>query len=146
MNIESQKLKILNDFRTQLIDFLDEIIEHFPTESEFVIIRMFVKDQIPATDILGRFIRDLLPFQEYVLERNENFFIQNTLLYTGGKISNNKINHFKNLWKSDKLDEMDRNVIWDWMNVFMKLADSYKTKFGYIQGWEATSTTKFTEN
>ena len=53
MNIESQKLKILNDFRNQLIDFLDEIIEHFPTESEFVIIRMFVKDQIPATDILG---------------------------------------------------------------------------------------------
>ena len=146
MNIESQKLKILNDFRNQLIDFLDEIIEHFPTESEFVIIRMFVKDQIPATDILGRFIRDLLPFQQYVVERNENFFIQNTLLYTGGKISSNKIDHFKSLWKSDKLDEMDRKVIWDWMNVFMKLAESYKTKFGYIKGWESTSTTKFTEN
>lgn len=136
MDIESQKLNILNEFRTQLINFLDEVIEHFPTEGEFVIIRMFIKDQIPATDILGRFIRDLLPFQEQVKKRDENFFIQNTLLYTGGKISNNKIDHFTGLWKSDRLDDADRKIIWEWMDVFMKFADSYYKKFGFIKNWE----------
>ena len=136
MDLESQKLTILNEFRNQLINFLDEIIEHFPTEGDFVIIRMFVKDQIPATDILGRFIRDLLPFQEFVKSRNEEFFLENSLLYTGGKISSNKIDHFSKLWKSDKLDELNKKIIWDWMDLFMKLANSYKTKFGYIRGWE----------
>ncbi len=135
MDIESHKLKILNEFRNQLINFLDEIIEQFPTEGEFVIIRMFVKDQIPATDILGRFIRDLLPYEKQVQTRDEKFFLENTLLYTGGKISSNKINHFTTLWRSDRLDDMDRKVIWDWMDVFMRLAHSYKEKFGFVPGW-----------
>ena len=42
----------------ELPKFLDEIIEQFPYEGDFVLIRMFIKDQIPVADILGRFIRE----------------------------------------------------------------------------------------
>ena len=63
---ESKKLRLLEEFRNQLVNFLDELIEQFPMESDFVLIRMFIKDQVPVTDILGRFIRDLLPLKDVV--------------------------------------------------------------------------------
>jgi len=137
--MESQKINLLQEFRKQLVNFLDEIIEHFPMEGDFVLIRMFIKDQVPVADILGRFIRDLLPLQEYVKTRNDKFFMENSILYTGGRIGEEKINHFKNLWKSDQLDENDKEIIWSWMDLFMKLANNYHSKYGYINGWEPRS-------
>lgn len=136
MNEESNKLKLMKEFRDQLVTFLDEIIEQFPTECDFVLIRMFIKDQIPVHDILGRFIRDILPVKEYVEKKDESFFLNNTLLYTGGNISNDKINHFQQLWQSNKLDDEDRETIWKWMACFIKIADCYYNKYGYIHGWE----------
>lgn len=132
---EHKKIRILNEFRTQLINFLDEIIEQFPLETDFVLIRLFLKD-LPATDIIGRFIRDLLPLKNEVDKRNESFFLENTILYTGGQVQTSKIDHIKSLWTSNKLDANDKKVIWDWMDLFMKLADTYHKSFGYIKTWE----------
>jgi hypothetical protein len=136
MDEESNKLTLMQKFRDQLVTFLDEIIDQFPTECDFVLIRMFIKDQIPVHDILGRFIRDILPLKEHVQKREETFFLNNTLLYTGGNISDEKINHFQELWQSDKLDAEDRETIWTWMECFIKISDFYFKKYGYINGWE----------
>lgn len=136
MDEESNKLILMQKFRDQLVTFLDEIIDQFPTECDFVLIRMFIKDQIPVHDILGRFIRDILPLKEHVEKREETFFLNNTLLYTGGNISDEKINHFQELWQSDKLDTDDRETIWTWMECFIKISDCYFKKYGYINGWE----------
>ncbi len=136
MDEESNKLTLMQKFRDQLVTFLDEIIDQFPTECDFVLIRMFIKDQIPVHDILGRFIRDILPLKEHVEKREETFFLNNTLLYTGGNISDDKINHFQELWQSDKLDADDRETIWTWMECFIKISDCYFKKYGYINGWE----------
>jgi hypothetical protein len=136
MDEESNKLILMQKFRDQLVTFLDEIIDQFPTECDFVLIRMFIKDQIPVHDILGRFIRDILPLKEHVEKREEAFFLNNTLLYTGGNISDDKINHFQELWQSDKLDADDRETIWTWMECFIKISDCYFKKYGYINGWE----------
>jgi hypothetical protein len=133
--MESTRLLILEEFRNQLVNFLDELIEQFPMEADFVLIRMFIKDQVPVTDILGRFIQDLLPLRSVVENRNEQFFLENTILYTGAQVKVDKVDHFKELWKSKNLDDMDRKVIWEWMDLFMKIAGSYYTKFGQIQGW-----------
>ena len=136
MDEESNKLILMQKFRDQLVTFLDEIIDQFPTECDFVLIRMFIKDQIFVHDILGRFIRDILPLKEHVEKREETFFLNNTLLYTGGNISDEKINHFQELWQSDKLDADDRETIWTWMECFIKISDCYFKKYGYINGWQ----------
>jgi hypothetical protein len=135
-NNEEKKLNLIREFRMVLVSFLDELIEQFPHEGDFVIIRIFIKDQVPMADVLGRFIRDLLPFANQVKERNERFFLDNTLLYTGASIADNKVNHFKNLWLSDQLDTSDRETVWQWMDALNKIATQYQKQFGFIKGWE----------
>ena len=40
--MDSDHWHIVREFRDQLVNFLDEIIEQFPRECDFVLIRMFI--------------------------------------------------------------------------------------------------------
>lgn len=130
----------MKEFRNHLIQFLDELIEQFPAEANFVIMRIFIKDQVPIADVIGRFIRDILPFREQSKKRDDQFFIDHPFLYMstndmnkGGK---EKIDHFSKLWLSDVLDDNDRQIIWDWVDLFMEYGGKYFSLYGYVPGWE----------
>jgi hypothetical protein len=92
-----------------------------------------MRDQIPVSDVLGRYIRDLLPLKQQIEQKDGAFFIKNSVLYS--QIADNKVNHFKNLWLSNKLDDTDRDIIWQWMALLTKIADQYYQNFGPIPGW-----------
>jgi hypothetical protein len=130
---EQQKLRLMHEFRAQLINLLDELIDQFPEETDLLLIRIFMRDQIPVSDVLGRYIRDLLPLKQQIEQKDSAFFIQNSVLYS--QIADNKVNHFKNLWLSNKLDDTDRDIIWQWMALLTKIADQYYQNFGTIPGW-----------
>lgn len=137
---ERGKIYYMQEFRNHLVQFLDELIEQFPTEPNFVIIRIFIKDQVPVTDVIGRFIRDLLPFREQAQKRDDNFFIEHHFLYMNenemNAIGKKNVDHFTQLWLSDRLDNNDRQIIWDWIDIFMEFANKYFTQYGYVPGWE----------
>ncbi len=137
IKMESEKLIIMQEFRNQLVIFLDEIIDLFPLEGDFVLIRMFIKDQVPIYDVLGRFIRDILPLKEFVDNRDESFFLNNTILYTGGNLNDDKIDHFKKIWSSNMLDEENKEIIWQWMNCLFTIAEKYYKRYGFVKGWSS---------
>lgn len=133
----------MKEFRSHLVQFLDELIEQFPSEANFVIMRIFIKDQVPVTDVIGRFIRDILPFRDEAIKRDDDFFINHPFLYlsnndlkNGGK---DKVNHFTQLWMSDALDENDRKIIWDWVDIFMEFGSKYFSQYGCVPGWERSA-------
>jgi len=74
------ELKLLQTFKNQIINFLDELIQQFPEEAEFVIIRIFVKDQIPLGDVIGRFIKECLPHHDQIRMKNQSFFLDSDII------------------------------------------------------------------
>ena len=139
MLIKMSELKLLQTFKNQIINFLDELIEQFPTEAEFVIIRIFVKDQIPLGDVLGRFIKECLPHHDEIKHKNEAFFLESDIIVNalgGSKIGIEVMDKLKSLWRSERLDDDDREMIWKWMGLFFQIAQTYKTKYGCVAGWE----------
>jgi len=118
-----ESVKILDKFQKSLVSFFDELIEMFPNEKEFILLRILVKDQIPSTQIMSYF--------EHVLEnedimksielRNDHFFLDNVLF---SKF--NKSDIFKNIWKNT-LDNDDKKMIWSWVESFMKMAKNYSS-------------------
>lgn len=140
---ERGKLYYMKEFRSHLVKFLDELIEQFPKESNFVIMRIFIKDQVPVSDVIGRFIRDILPYREQARSRDDQFFIEHPLLYMSSKdinkVGQSNVDHFTQLWMSDALDETDRQVIWDWVDIFMEFGHKYHSQYGYVPGWERSS-------
>ena len=97
------QIKILSEFRAGLINFFDELIEQFPDESDLIVLRIFISDQVPISDIMNTFIRKLLPLKEMIKTRNQNFFLENDVLFE--KLKSDKVSYFKRLWTSNKLDD-----------------------------------------
>jgi hypothetical protein len=114
-------IEILDKFHKSLVSFFDALIDMFPNEKEFILIRILVKDQIPSTQIMGYFqiVASNSEIMTSIKKRDDQFFLQNVLF---SKI--NKSDIFKNIWIS-KLDADDKQMIWDWVDAFMKLANSY---------------------
>jgi len=135
---EANELGYLIDFKEQMVKFLDELIIQFPEEAAFIFIRIFVKDKIPVQDVLGRFMRDCLPYKKFIQEKNDLFFLNSDIIYNtyASEVGQEEMNKFKDLWVGDKLDDEDKEAIWAWMTLFFKLSISYYKKFGCVEGWE----------
>ena len=117
---------ILQEFKNNLISFFDELIDLFPTEPDLVIIRIFLKDQIPIEEVIIIFNNtinmDNQKFRKMIKDRNELFFLESNIF---DSISKTKVVHFKKLWRSDQLDDDNKDVIWKWIDSFVYLGEKY---------------------
>jgi hypothetical protein len=122
----SSEIELLSQLKTQMVNFFDELIDSFPEEPDFVIFRIFIKDQIPITDIMNYISVNIVPYQEMIKKRDSAFFLNNNILFEKlDDHKNSKVNHFRKLWLSSKVDEEDRRVIWAWFDSFIYLANKY---------------------
>jgi hypothetical protein len=117
--------QILKEFHSNIITFLDELIEQFPLEADLIFVRLFLKDSVPHIDIMNTFIKECFPHKEAIAKRDEKLFLEGDLSLFGN-FSKNKVNHFRVLWKSSVLNDEDRCVIWKWFDTFIYLAEQYQ--------------------
>ena len=118
------EIDVLMQFKTCLIEFFDELIEQLPTEPDLIIARIFLKDRIPISDVMNYFVHKLLPLKNLVKERNEDFFLENDVLFQ--RLQHNKVNHFKVIWRSGLLDDDDKEIIFKWFESFIRQAEKYQ--------------------
>lgn len=120
------EIEILSALKKGLLSFLDELIATFPTESDFVIFRIFVNDKLPIVDIMEYITQNLVPLKDMVKSRNEAFFLNYNILFEKfDQKQSNKVNKFKSIWTSGNLDADDKNTIWKWFESFIYLGNKY---------------------
>ncbi len=136
--MSKNEIQYLIHFKTQMLHFLDELIQLFPNEPSFIIIRIFVNDKIPVKDVIGRFMKECLPVTRSVKERNDKFFVYSDFIYEkySRDVGKDEIKNFRVLWESDVLDEENKEVIWRWLDMFMLIANKYYESFGCVEDWE----------
>jgi hypothetical protein len=117
--------------QTNLVAFLDELIEMFPTEGDFVIYRIMVKDRIPIMDVANMMAEYLLPEKEAVkvavkaaISGNPAPFNDriNMMFSKFGGVS--EIKSYKALF--DDMDNDSKTAIWKWLHVFIHLLEKCK--------------------
>lgn len=139
-------IKILTSFKKNLVDFFDELIQQFPRDSELIIIRTFIQHQAIIDLLMKKFIASInksvtidnqqVLVRTLITTRDENLFINHNLFFFCDKtqddntpesrtINKDNANHFKTLWLSGRLDKDDKDVVWNWLNSFVDLADKF---------------------
>jgi hypothetical protein len=120
------EFEVLTEFKKQLILFFDELITQFPLEGDLVVIRLFFSNQIPIQNVVNTFNHKIntndQELKKMVKERNESFFLEHNIFDNLGK---EKVIHFKKLWRSERLDNEDKEVIWRWIDTFIYLGDKH---------------------
>ncbi len=123
-----QTIRVLSIFKTQFIQFLDELIAQFPQEPDLVIVRIFMKDQVPVADVMCHIICEVLPHEKAIKQRDDDFFLKNNELFQ--ELNPDTVVHFKRLWTSKNLEKDDRDAIWRWFDAFIMLAKKYQSCIG----------------
>lgn len=121
MSIVQKNSQILHDFKKSLISFLDELVETFPKECEFISMRILVKDQLPIQIIMDSFIEDIDNVKTQVNKKDENFFIKGNAIFS--KIGKESI--FKKLWESPEMTQCNKEETWKWFEQFVLFAERY---------------------
>jgi hypothetical protein len=122
----STEIELLIQLKTQLVNFLDELIESFPNEPDFIIFRIFVNDRIPIADVMKYITNNICPLHDMIKSRDEQFFLNHNVLFEKfNENENSKVNHFKKMWTSKDLDKEDKEVIWKWFQSFVYLGNKY---------------------
>ena len=139
-------IKILTSFKKNLVDFFDELIQQFPRDSELIIIRTFIQHQAIIDLLMKKFTTSInksvsinnkqVQVRTLISTRDESLFINHNLFFFCEKdhddntpesrtINKDNANHFKTLWLSGRLDKDDKEVVWNWLNSFVELADKF---------------------
>lgn len=112
-------------FKKSLCDFLNELIDFFPEEREFILLRIYIETVIPTEDILkityGNLNANKGIIRNMIKNRNDEFFISHSL-FKG--LGDERVNHFKTLWTSNILPD-ERANIWLWIEHLTKLVDAW---------------------
>lgn len=118
--------KLLITFKKLLLSFCDEIIEQFPNEGDFVILKMFIDLQIPIATLMDEFNLQLnrkeQKIRKMISDRNDDFFVnENPFTF----VSNDRVNRLSALWQDESMHPDDKDVIWQWIDSFVKVCDKY---------------------
>ena len=122
------KIKLLHVFKTNLIEFLDTTIEQIPEETDLLLVKTFFTEFCSPLEIMEYFCEKLLTpeIMKMVDDRNEQFFLKNDALFSDMDVENQeKVFHFKNLWAH--ADKQQKEVIWQWIEKFRKIAEIYRS-------------------
>ena len=118
------KEQLLTTLRTQVIRFLEDLRALFPTEADLIIMSvMLSNDNIPMHEIMTYVQTEILPLKKQISERNERFFLDHNILFE--KLDDTKVNRFKELWLSPVMDKENKDSVWRWFDVFVKLAEKH---------------------
>lgn len=113
---------VLTIFKQSLLDFFDALIEILPQEGDLYLLRVLFQS-MPMESAMKVFAKRIVPYQDYLKNRDERFFIECTDLFAG--IRKEKVSYFKDLWLSGSLTPEDKKSLWDWFGRFLALALKY---------------------
>lgn len=118
------KKEVVRLFSENIVKFLDALIEILPKEKDLYWIRVLFSTQISAETALMTFKNRIIPYGDMVVNKDERFFIECTDLFAG--VRKDKVSYFKDLWASGTLSEEDKEHLWKWFALFLKLAQQYE--------------------
>ena len=137
MSGSDKKFELQYKFKKYIMQFIEELVELCPDKAEFFMVKIFVKDKVPLPDIIERFVSIVLPYEKEIKAQNDDFFLTTSALIesmTGfeymAQDNNGEIilESMRNLWQH-RFDSDDKEAIWKWLNLFIKLGNKYKKDY-----------------
>ena len=116
-------------FKTSLLQFLDELIEQYPTYPSIVIVRIYIKDKITAKTAISTFVQKVLPYNSMIQKKNDVLFTDLDVIYTSCFGASNKkdVENLKTIWTGS--DDDNKKAIWRWIEFLTILSMKYYKKF-----------------
>ena len=120
---EQLTFKVLNQLQEQVLNLLDDLLSICPNEPDILLVRLFFESQVDPEMLMKGFITWVYPWKNYIKQHNERYFEENEHIF--GPLPVDKVQYFKEKMKDGTFDEDDKEIIWEYFEVFISLVDQY---------------------
>ena len=122
--INEKKIAVMTVFKENLVEFITQLSNQFPRETDLLTIKNFFLDVCPAEELIKYFVKNLLdPRVKPMIEsKNEAFFLENDSLFSSIK-NQQKVFHLKKLYYEANKEQ--KEILWQWFQKITKIADLY---------------------
>jgi uncharacterized protein (UPF0305 family) len=107
-------------FNAKMLEFMQDLIESFPHESEFLVCRDLMNVSISINkDLPQRIFQEHIAskYEQYLIDRNENFFLKES--YDPSITDIRFVEKLKQMWKG--LDAGNKDVVWKYMQCLVAI-------------------------
>ena len=115
-------MSILSAFNNQLIEFADDLILLYPEDNDFRTFKTHIQlmQKVNARKMLNLFKEYCIPYTQEILNKDEDFFLNNN--YNQDNDSDNLIiiKKLKNYWNN--INNNNREIIWKYFEVLITLS------------------------
>lgn len=120
------KKESIQTFVSVMKDFLEDVYSCYPETSLFLL-QKFVNGMAITNPsyIVDTFVENVEPYKKHILEKNEDFFINNKDKFKDeNKQFASYIEKIINIWKEPSTPVKTKDCIWRYMTILMKLSDT----------------------
>jgi len=126
MNLYDEHLYDLKNILSEFVsDLKDNIFVQPNEQNDFIMMEFFVKSVEPDI-IMNNVIDTMLPHKKNIVDRNMSFFIKNKeYIFLGMPLD--KVDYYIDvLTDSNRTDDDNLSIIWDYFDVMIDIAEKYK--------------------
>lgn len=125
---DSEDVNLLEEAKRTILDLLNEIEEIIELndieQGELALVKLIFTRMNDET-IMKQIVTKVLPFKTEIDTRNKNFFINHNTLFSS--LPGQRVKHYRHiLTDDDRLDDEDREIIWQYFDTFIWLGEQYK--------------------
>ena len=118
-------MSVLTAFNNIVIDFIEDCILVFPQDKHFRGYKqaLLLLKKVNPRMISSSFKEYILPYQKYIEEKNEHFFLNsNYEEFEQTEDVKSVINQIKGYWRDPNLSQSNKDKIWEYVIVLYKLS------------------------
>lgn len=115
------QIKIFNDILDQFLDYLEDTFTFFKSDIIFIKSTVeFIRKSNPRL-VVEQFMDYTRPYKEYILNCDEDFFLNVNLQQTGINLENQLFgNKLRNIWLSNDIVDKQKAHIWLYFHKLLK--------------------------
>jgi len=116
------KKKNIKKFNKIIDNFLSELHTILPDEKDIVIFQsqLSIATMMNEKKILNSFIEFVHPYKNHILEKNEDFFLNDNVDVDKDYLSESI--HIKELWQN-KLSDDNKEIVWKYFQVILLFSE-----------------------
>lgn len=121
---------LLEDLKSTVLDLIIDLKNNIFTledeKGDLMLVEFFFKRLHPE-NIMQHVVKYILPWKKKIEKRNEDFFLNNKNIFKG--LPEDRIDHYGEIIaESDRVDDDDKIVIWEYFDTIIEIAESYKKR------------------
>lgn len=122
----SAKIQLSITIKNEILTLIDRLIDMIGMEKSKSL-RTIVKpamEMFPSSVIMNRVIHKVLPWEEQIMKKDENFFLNNESLFS--EFPQSEVAFYSELATSDLITAEDKDEVFDFFICFINLAKAYQ--------------------